>query len=165
MKDISDVIIRKAKSSDAAEYERIRAAGWEYAYRGIFDDKFLNKKISRFLSLEKILKTSKSLEDHEKLFLVATLKNRIIGEIGGDSSGDLALYLDPKYIGKGVGKKLFLEWAKHIGKKSDKFTFVCLTDNKSCGFYEKLGAVKIGEKTYNGKIENIYEFSVSKLQK
>jgi ribosomal protein S18 acetylase RimI-like enzyme len=55
------------------------------------------------------------------------------------------LWILPKYIGKGVGRQLFLhvlEFARHRGYK----TLQLEADPNAQGFYEKMGMYKIGER-------------------
>ena len=42
------ITIRAAQPSDANRWEEIHAAGWEYAYRGILDDDYLDATKEKF---------------------------------------------------------------------------------------------------------------------
>jgi len=53
-------------------------------------------------------------------------------------------YIDPQHIGKGYGKKMWnhmINYCKSVGIKS----FSLVTSPQAQGFYEKMGAVMIGE--------------------
>ena len=42
------ISIRPAQVSDAIRWEEIHASGWEYAYRGILDDSYLDASKEKF---------------------------------------------------------------------------------------------------------------------
>jgi GNAT superfamily N-acetyltransferase len=82
-------------------------------------------------------------------FIVATANEELLGfsavcEIRGEKMLD-HLWIDPPFISKGVGRALFLESvirAKALGWS--KFTIA--SDPYAEGFYEKMGAKRIGER-------------------
>ena len=83
----------------------------------------------------------------------------------GEKIFDLqGLYLDPKYIGLGIGRKLvnaFADWVKQNG--GQKFTVGCLEQNKSCGFYKKLGGTEFERCMFKDKYpEIIFQFVLDK---
>lgn len=89
-------------------------------------------------------------EDIQKWpFIVATQKTSICGfsaacEVKGERMLD-HLWIDPSYIGKGLGRLLFLEGvarAKGLGWSS----FTIASDPYAEAFYVKMGAKRIGEK-------------------
>ena len=164
---MADTIL-PAQASDAARWEEIHTAGWEYAYRGILDDDYLDKTISTFKN--RIPKTAEFLSDENGIKMVATNQNGlIVGIMGGffwvsendEKTFELqGLYLDPKYIGCGIGKKLiqaFANWVKRNG--GQRFVVGCLEANKSCGFYKKLGGKESQRKMFKDKYpEIIFQF-------
>lgn len=170
-----NITIRPAKASDAARCEEIHAAGWEYAYRGILDDDFLDATKEKFLTNAWIARTAEWLSDSDGVSLVAiNSDNLVVGLISGNrpSSADDketfkmdGLYLDPKYIGQGVGKKLFLafvDWVRQNGGK--KFVVECLAQNKSSGFYKKMGGTEFERHMYKDKYpEIIFQFVVKDI--
>lgn len=55
------------------------------------------------------------------------------------------LWVLPEYIGKGIGKKLFLDALERCGQRG----YTCLqleADPNAVGFYEKVGMKRIGER-------------------
>ena len=65
------IIIRTATTNEAEEIAKIKIEGWQTAYRGIIDDKFLdNMDIN-----EELEKRKNNIED----IIVAELNNEIVG--------------------------------------------------------------------------------------
>jgi len=60
------------------------------------------------------------------------------------------LWVLPEYIGKGVGKELFLH-AMHLARQRGYKTIQLEADPNAIGFYEKMGMHKIGERV--GEVE------------
>ena len=166
------ISIRPAQASDAVRWEEIHASGWEYAYRGILDDNYLDATKEKFRT--NISKTKEFLSDKNGIKLVAINENGVIvGTMGGivslsekgEKIFDLqGLYLDPKYIGLGIGRKLvnaFADWVKQNG--GQKFIIGCLEQNKSCGFYKKLGGTEFERRMFKDKYpEIIFQFVLDK---
>lgn len=120
------ITIRPAQASDAVRWEQIHANGWEYAYRGIFDDEYLDAAKEKFR--KNIDKTTAYLSGNNGINLVAINETGLVvgtmfGRLSVSESGEKAfelqgLYLDPEYIGCGAGKKLvhaFADWVKQNG--------------------------------------------------
>lgn len=166
------ITIRPARASDAVRWEEIHADGWEYAYRGIIDDGYLDTSKEKFKT--NISKTKEFLSNKNGIKLVATNEDGlIVGTMGGlmsvSENGEKTfelqgLYLDPKYIGHGVGKKLvhaFADWVKQ--NDGQKFTIGCLAKNKSCGFYKKIGGKEFQRCMFRDKYpEIIFQFVLDK---
>jgi len=57
------------------------------------------------------------------------------------------LWVLPEFIGKGVGKKLFLH-AAELSRQRGYKTLQLEADPNAVGFYEKMGMHKIGEQVY-----------------
>lgn len=168
------ITIRPAQASDAVRWEEIHTSGWEYAYRGIIDDEYLDRSKEKFMTDTNIDKTAEYLSGDNGIKLVAINETGlIVGTMGGRMSvselGEKAfelqgLYLDPKYIGCGVGKKLvhaFADWVRQNGGQD--FIIGCLAQNKSCGFYKKLGGKEFQRRMFKDKYpEIIFQFVLDK---
>jgi GNAT superfamily N-acetyltransferase len=171
---------RDAKPADAKEIFRIQADGWNYAYKNILSPKFLAYKTSDESIQEKINKFREVLNNyHEKnnLFLVALEENKIVGYFGGGSIESEQcradkelhrLYIDTNYIGTGLGKKLIQEFAKRMKLQGAKtFGLMCLSNNKSMGFYKQMGGIVTVEKPTSEKLENtmgsFLEFNIDEV--
>lgn len=145
------ITIRKVNENDAFEWMKLVNRVWRCAYKHIFPeevfiekDKNIDKKIATFS--ERIKNNSKNIA------YVAESDGKIVGIMCGSiSSGyeyfqneyaDLnAVYIDPKYQGKGIGssfKNTFEKWAKENG--ATKYVIGVLKDNnKARKVYETWG--------------------------
>jgi GNAT superfamily N-acetyltransferase len=94
--------------------------------------------------------THVTAEDVKKWpFVVATENETLCGfsavcEVKGEKMLD-HLWIDPPYIGKGLGRVLFLEGvarAKELGWTG----FTIASDPYAEAFYKKMGAIRIGER-------------------
>jgi ribosomal protein S18 acetylase RimI-like enzyme len=107
------VAMRPANADDARAIAGVHVRAWRSAYRGLMPDAFLDG-----LSLEERARGwRRRLEAHDAHTLVATENGAIVGFVTSGQSRDdaaaegvtgevLALYLDPAYIGRGLGCRL-----------------------------------------------------------
>ena len=172
-----NIKIRPAVAADAKRWEEIHAAGWEYAYRGIFDDEYLDGAKKKFIdNIPKTAEWLAGLDAKIAMPLVAVNESdQIVGTLFGhiktadDGTKTFVLqglYNDPKFIGGGVGKKLmlgFAEWAAARGGK--KFIVGCLEKNKSRGFYEYMGGVAVKSAPFRDQVEIFFEYDIPTLLK
>jgi len=177
---IMTIKFRDAKTSDAKEIFTIWANGWRYAYKNILSPEFL----ARVTSDENVQKKISSFKEHFEnstakgdIFIVATDNDKIIGQVSGGSiqskeckaDSELhGMYIDTNYIGKGVGKILFQEFAKHMKNKGAKtFGLMCFSDNESMKFYKHMGGVVTIERPSSEKFENtmgsFLEFNIDEV--
>jgi len=169
-----NITIRPAKSADAPRWEEIHSAGWEYAYRGILDDDYLDATKEKFRN--NVSKTAEFLSNTKGIELVAVdEQDLIVGIMGGHMSvtenGEKifelhGLYLNPKYIGHGLGKKLFKEFVDWVKKSGgNKCVVWCLEKNKSCGFYKNLGGTELQRRMFKEKYpEILFQIDLEKLK-
>jgi ribosomal protein S18 acetylase RimI-like enzyme len=106
--------IRKAEKSDASGIAKVHIETWQFAYRGVMPDNFLDN-----LSIEKRTKRweeSLSVPKPESQSYVAVKDNKIIGfcsvgrcrdEDMNEMTGELyAIYVDSNFMNKGAGSAL-----------------------------------------------------------
>lgn len=157
-----EIIIRNITEEDIAEVVDIQIRGWQTAYKGIIDEKFLNS-----------MNKEERIEERKNDYM---LGNFIVAEVNGDIVGFcryygvvispdgedydcelMALYVKPELKQQGIGKEMFkfvLSDLKNRGK--NRMILWCLKDNHpSRKFYEKMGGVlvreheiKIADKSY-----------------
>lgn len=174
--------IRNAEIADAKAIYNIWSNGWKYAYNMILSQEFLEKRVGSDAVSKKIKNFPEKLEKiREKgdVFLVVLDNDKIIGFVSGgapnspectaDCELDM-LYIDTNYIGCGVGKFLLQVFAKEMknrGKKS--FGLMCFSDNKSIGFYKKMGGRITIERQSGEKFEytmaSFIEFNIDDILK
>ena len=136
---------------------------WKQSYKNIIEASFLDN-----LKFENILETRKNLINQERgIHLVVSVDNQVVGFCDAGmfffkekqifsaaqkskrkELGEIyAIYVDPNYQKKGIGKLLFLE-SKHRLTKSGLTPFLVWTlkDNYPArSFYEKNGGIKVDE--------------------
>lgn len=162
---MDNIKIRKAKIEDIKNVVPVLMRAWKFAYDGIMDAEFLKKRTSPENYSDRVKVWEQRFEkEGSEIFLVAEIKEKIIGfAVGGASkkhseadSEIAAFYVDPDYQGIGVGRKLFNAFVD-IARLKGSTTMVigCLSENKSIGFYKKMG----------GKIlkEAFWEYEKGKL--
>ena len=161
------VQIRSAKLSDAKAIYTIWANGWRYAYKNILSEEALERFIGddvvqdRIKTFPNYLRSSKSKCD---VYFVAVDGDKVVGFVNGGSIQSKecgtdkelhGMYIDTNYIGKGVGKLLFLTFVYEMRKRKAKtFGLMCFSDNPSIEFYKKMGGVVTIERPSSEKFEN-----------
>lgn len=151
--------IRKMKVEDAQEVALIHTLSWQYAYKGIIPQKFLDE-IDIKKREENWVKGM--LEDKTLIRLVAEdKKGRLLGFVCGLNNRDKnskvkgelwAIYVLPVVAQKGVGRQLFTSFKNELVKRGILSMNVwVLEENKSARhFYEAMGGTL---DTYSKKIE------------
>ena len=104
-----EMSIRNAEPADAGAIARIHVDGWRHAYREILPASYLQG-----LSYsQREGNWSKWLSERKLVVQVAEDNGSVIGYIAGSKEGELGkllgLYINPTFIGKGVGKTLLAQ--------------------------------------------------------
>jgi ribosomal protein S18 acetylase RimI-like enzyme len=142
------MIIRNAKLADVSAIAKIHVDGWQHAYREILPATFLEG-----LSYSKReVSWSKWISENKMTVYVAEENKTVIGYISGSKESDLAkllgLYLNPLFIGKGVGKALLSHFENKI--KAKTLVLMVLKGNTlGISFYGRNGFV------FTGKTEDL----------
>lgn len=145
------LIIRKVNSNDSYEWIKLVNKVWREAYYHIFPEEvFIEKEKNIDKKLETFPERIKN--DDQNIAYVVEVDGKIIGIMCGSINSryehfeneyaDLnAIYIDPKYQGKGIGssfKKIFESWAKEHG--ATKYIIGVLKENKKARkIYESWG--------------------------
>ncbi len=139
MKNV-EVVIRRAKFSDAREMGSCHYHCWQETYRGLIVDSYLDA-----------LDEQKNMERFEKMYqligeyqYVLEYGNRIIGLFDMSKARDdyapievQGLYLRKSFQGKGLGRRI-MTFIKAECNNSN-FYLWCLRNNPTCGYYEYMG--------------------------
>ncbi|MDL2295879.1 GNAT family N-acetyltransferase [Lachnospiraceae bacterium OttesenSCG-928-E19] len=131
-------IIRDATPTDALTTIQIGIKGWQYAYGSIISKDRLRENETRKLSPENIKRATDDIANGTGIRIVATdVNGKILGfkfntpDQDGEWRGG-GTYIDPDYIGMGIGRALFTEFAQRLHKMGkEKFWVSCMTNNKS----------------------------------
>lgn len=143
--------IRTAKPEDAAQIAEVHIKSWRQAYKGVIHQSYLDNGLD---INERTKRWHENLSESRKGTFLAFDGETLVGfSTVGKSRDDnypdygelYAIYLDPDYFGKGVGKALFqhsLEYA--IAQGFTKMFVNVLNENKiGRDFYARMGAVPI----------------------
>ena len=132
------ILIRRAKTAEADVLTKIAISAkryWNYPEHWM-------KIWSPQLTF-----TPKYFEENESW--VAEDENKQIGFYTLQDKNEIAwlenLWVLPEFIGKGIGKQLFLH-ALELARQRGYKTLQLEADPNARGFYEKMGMVKIGER-------------------
>jgi ribosomal protein S18 acetylase RimI-like enzyme len=144
------IIIQKAIPEDAKEWCKIHKDTWLDTYPNkefnITKTDILSKD---FDSPEKVKKWEKSFDNPQgRYYYVAKTDNKIVGLATGLVHKDIneigAIYVLPKYQGKGVGKELMIELIKHFDSTKKIKLNVVRYNIKAINFYKKFGFIITG---------------------
>src|SRR5687768_1507782 len=113
----AEFTIRGATPADADPIAALQARAWQWAYRGILPDDFLDSlsnQVAPRASSRRARLTDQPGE--ERTWLAVDRADRLVGfvvtepsrdEDAGASIGELSeLYADPDFVGAGVGRRL-----------------------------------------------------------
>ncbi|MCH5314559.1 MAG: GNAT family N-acetyltransferase [Eubacterium sp.] len=150
---LSNIKIRHAKFCDIDSIAEIKVTGWQSAYKGIIDDKYLNS-----MSIFEQIKTIKkySLEN----IFVAQRDNEILGfcriynydkSVYEDKEIDCEIreiYVKPDIKRMGIGSELFNHTLKYLKQKGKRKLYLgCFKENYNARkFYDKMGGISWLEK-------------------
>ncbi len=144
---MNNILIRQAQPKDVQAIATIHVKTWQCAYHGQLPDDFLKS-----LSIEKRIKSwtdSINNPQPKNNILVAEMDDVIVGFISSGPCRDedydamigeiYAIYIDPNYIGKGIGSVLMKDTLNVL--KNNGFTqatlWVLTSNIQARRFYEK----------------------------
>jgi GNAT superfamily N-acetyltransferase len=158
--------IRHARIDDCPALGRILVSATQEAFRGRVPDPCLNwlTPEESAANWAKNFTSDQSLAPGDSLF-VAQTKNEVIGlamvseitpeydyepfDVSRYSHELLVLQVAPVWQRRGVGRGLLSRIADELGgEKATHLLVRVLVDNPNVGFYERLGAIRIGKRPY-----------------
>lgn len=145
--------IRKATFSDARGIAQVHVDSWITTYRGIVPDEYLNQLT--YDAREKLWKNN--LENGD-IFVAEDEKGKIVGfaDNGKERTGEYkklegevySIYILQDYQSHGLGRLLLKEAVNDLlNKGMNSMLIWVLKDNRSCGFYEKMGGKVVDSKS------------------
>ncbi len=133
--------------------QKVALKAWMYAYRKIYTPKNIKKFVSRYYANERFLEVVfPAIKKSQACFHVALDRNRIIGysHVGKSKVGWelLRIYLLPRYIGKGIGRKLLRLNERFLRKRGIRryFVYAHAANRLSTSFYGRNGFVRMKNK-------------------
>ena len=147
-----EVIVRPITESDAPNIRAVALEAWQYTYRTIFDQQFIENFVNRNYAPERILSLFPRLQAGTMYFNVAEDESKIVGFCNVGIDGQVAelyrIYLLPDYIGRGLGRRL-LERGEEFLQEHGINTYSCFVhkDNEiGKRFYVRSGFQRIPDK-------------------
>jgi GNAT superfamily N-acetyltransferase len=145
--------LRQARPSDAADLARIYIESWQDTYAGILPHNLLaamsvKNHTARWQSQLRAQGSVIVAEDNRHgLIGLASLGGARDRGLGFD--GEIyTLYVDPGFIGQGVGRKLLHgAFAALKERKLHSCLIWSHARNNACYFYEAMGGLRVGERT------------------
>lgn len=136
------MLIRKFQEKDAFKVSYLIKQSMKKVFPGYYDDGL----IKNMLSKNGVLSVKKRAKKRD--MYVYEENNKVLGVMGKLDNEIKTAYVNPRYHGKGIGKKLYLYLEKLIKKKGFVTIFV-LSSLPAKGFYEKCGFKLIKKFTNN----------------
>ncbi len=143
----------KLRKNDASEVQKVALKAWKYTYRKIYTPRNIRKFVSRYYSNERFEKVVfPTIKKGHACFHVALDGNSIIGysHVGKSKAGWelLRIYLLPRYIGKGIGRKLLCLNERFLRRKGIRRYFVYAHARNRLGilFYRRNDFVRMKRK-------------------
>ena len=158
-----DIIVRAATEGDAMRAQELRKTGWQDNYvfpEGGVTAELLRDKLAKLPppqeDLDYFVKTIGRSENKGKN-LVAVCNGEVKGVVFHDTldsgNGDIGVFVDRYYRGKGVGNKLLAELIKVSDKPLEVSIFAL---NKSRGLYKQYGFKELGEEFNHYFDDSVY---------
>lgn len=143
--------VREARLEDAEAIARVHLESWKSTYPGIIPQAYIDG-----LRVENgIANWQERLDGHGPLTLVAEDRDGIFGFASGGAmvhpvdgfDGELgAIYLLASHQRRGAGAKLVRAIARGLHDQAFRSMVVwALRENPACGFYERMGGVRVAE--------------------
>ena len=150
-----EIKIGYANPADAKGIQEVFYATWLDTYPNeefniTIDD--LKYRYRNSLSEETIEKKKKIIEEKsgDELYLVAKDDEKVVGVCYCEKEKDLnqlrAMYILPKYQGKGIGTRFWNETLNFFDSTKDVIVDVATYNKNAIEFYEKLGFTDTGER-------------------
>ncbi|MEW1824864.1 GNAT family N-acetyltransferase [Streptomyces sp. NPDC088196] len=149
MDDADPLQIRPMTLADCDRVSEIRVLGWQFAYRDLMPQSFLNTLSATADAERRRARFAES--DGSVLNLVASVGDEIIGwaalgpyregEIRTEDAELYALYLDPKHVGTGAGRALMQEALRRAAALGHDrvYLWVVRGNARARRFYERAG--------------------------
>lgn len=141
---------RPMTADDCAEVAEIRIRGWQYAYKGFVPQPYLdgldiaadaNRQRARLLAGDRRVMNLVVDGDGGKLLGWVSLGPYRDGETRTEDAELYALYLRPRYIGRGVGRALLASAVRHCAAAGHPrmYLWVLKDNTRARRFYERAG--------------------------
>ena len=151
---MADVVLRPMVEADAPNIYGVALEAWQYTYRTIFDQEFIEEFVQKYYSPDAISSLFPRIESGMLFFYVAEAEQEIVGfcNIGITEQGAqlYRIYLLPSYMGRGIGWNLLNLGEEFLAKHGMKAYFCFVHEKNDVGkrFYAKHGFRHISEEDH-----------------
>ncbi|HEV8654258.1 MAG TPA: GNAT family N-acetyltransferase [Candidatus Limnocylindria bacterium] len=163
------VEVRDARLVDADRIAEVHVASWQVAYRGLLPDPMLARMLEQLLERQEFQRhILETLGDRQR-FLVAEADGVVIGfvhlgptrDADSPDQGEIyAIYLDPAWYRRGVGRELFFRATQHLRDFGFRtaMLWVLRENDRARRFYESCGwRTDGGEKEERRELATLHE--------
>jgi GNAT superfamily N-acetyltransferase len=162
------MLLRTAQPADAAEVARVHVSSWQVAYRGLLPDEYLDglrpeERAERYTFGELGRRQPESIVALERMTIrgFATTgpcpddRRRATGEL-------LALYVDPDYWGRGVGRALMQAARARLAQRGfeEACLWVLAGNERAERFYRLDGWVPDGSR----RLDEVWGVTVNEIR-
>ena len=151
---MADVVLRSLVRSDAPHVHAVALEAWQFTYRGIFSQEFIQEFVDKYYSADSILSLFEQIESAVMFFDAAIDEQKIVGFCNSIYDGGAQLfriYLLPSYIGRGIGSSLLNLGEQFLARHgiSEYYCFVHARNEIGKKFYAKHGFRHVTEKDHD----------------
>ena len=149
-----EIMIRPIAESDVPNIRTVALEAWNYTYRNIFDQQFIEHFVNQNYAPERLLSLFPLLQTGTMYFHVAEHDSKIVGFCNIGIDGQIAelyrIYLLPAYIGQGLGRRLVEQGEKFLREQgiNTYFCFVHKDNELGKRFYARSGFQHFPEKDH-----------------
>ncbi|OPG99600.1 hypothetical protein B2I21_01000 [Chryseobacterium mucoviscidosis] len=166
------ITIRFVSNGDLPHIQSIAHETWNYTYKDIYSEAYIQNFLSRAYSNENLSRTvEKDLQSAKRSFLIAEFNDEVVGyaqtrQVNEEEYELLRIYIRPKYHKMGIGGEFILKFIQILNPIKKMFAWVGKENPIGRAFYEKSGFKEREEKieTIEGqsKTQVKYELEISK---
>ncbi|MEC0129152.1 GNAT family N-acetyltransferase [Paenibacillus pabuli] len=147
------VTIRFVSNEDIPHIQSIAQETWNYTYKGIYSEEYIQNFLSRAYSDENLSRSvDRDLQSAHRSFLIAEFNGKVVGyaqtsQVQEEEYELLRIYIRPEYHKMGIGKEFIQKFTQDLKPINKLFAWVGKENHIGRAFYEKSGFKEIEEMT------------------
>ncbi|MGV2883968.1 GNAT family N-acetyltransferase [Paenibacillus taichungensis] len=166
------ITIRFVSHEDIPHIQSIAQETWNYTYKGIYSEGYIQNFLSRAYSDENLSRSvERDLQSAKRSFLIAEFNGKVAGyaqtrQVKEEEYELLRIYIRPEYHKMGIGKEFIQRFTQVLKPINKLFAWVGKENHIGRAFYEKSGfkEIEMMIETIEGhsKTQVKYELEISK---
>ncbi|QOS78505.1 GNAT family N-acetyltransferase [Paenibacillus sp. JNUCC31] len=146
------ITIRFVSNGDIPHIQAIAHETWNYTYKDIYSEAYIQNFLSRAYSTENLCRTvEKDLQSAKRSFLIAEFNDEVVGyaqtrQVKEEEYELLRIYIRPEYHKMGIGKEFIRKFTQVLKRINKLFAWVGKENQIGRAFYEKSGFKEVEEK-------------------